>query len=114
MLKLILLITYIFFIYYYILLYCCIMDRIKSSIKNPYYFTLFLLTLILILIFYCYDMLDQNFCSHIKFFIYSYISLSLLFIFYYNIIEDDILIKHNLKKNTEILNEINNEIQNEI
>lgn len=90
------------------------MDRIKSSIKNPYYFTLFLLTLILILIFYCYDMLDQNFCSHIKFFIYSYVSLSLLFIFYYNIIEDDILIKHNLKKNTEILNEINNEIQNEI
>lgn len=85
------------------------MDNFKSIIKNPYYFTLFLVTLILILIFYCYEMLDQTFTSHIKFFIYSYISLSLLFLFYYFIIEEDILIKHNLKKNIEILDEINKE-----
>jgi hypothetical protein len=89
------------------------MDTLKLTIKNKYYFSIFMVTFILILVFYCYEMLDQNFCAHIKFFIYAYISLSLLFLFYYSIIEEDILIKHNLKKNTEILDEINKEIQND-
>ena len=86
-------------------------DHFTKSFKNPYYFTLILVTLTLILIFYSYDILDQNFSNHIKFFIYNYIIFSLLFLFYNSIVEDELLIKHGLKKNFDVLQEITNNIE---
>lgn len=82
----------------------------KATFKNPYYFTLILTTITLIFIFYSYNILEHSFSCHIKFFIYNYITLSLLFIFYNSYLENEILIKHGLKKNNSILEEINNNI----
>jgi hypothetical protein len=85
----------------------------KNTFKNPYYFTLLITTIALMLIFYSYNIFEQPFSCHIKFFIYNYISLSLLFLFYNSFLEEDILIKHGLKKNSSrILDEINNNFDN--
>jgi hypothetical protein len=87
-------------------------NNFKETIKNPYYFTLLLVVLSIFLIFYSYNILDQPFACHIKFFVYNYVILSLLFLFYNSILEDSILLKHGLKKNNNILDEINTSIEN--
>jgi hypothetical protein len=78
-----------------------------KSLENPYYFTLLLVVIILMLVIYSYEnILDNYFSNHIKFFIYTYFTLLTLLLVYNDYFENEILKKHGLNKDLDIVNEI--------
>jgi hypothetical protein len=89
------------------------LDKIQQIVINPYYFSLILISIMLILILLCFDnIIINNFSNFIKFFIYGYIFLCILFLIYNNIFEKDIKAKYNIfKEDHEIVNKMIEEEQ---